>query len=136
MKDVLIKNMRKLFIIAGIVAIGMIFWVSLGYLMDLSSFRVVLWICIFSIVLFFLTGFIKNYIEHKKFKEFIKEQKNSKEVQEKLQNERIETGDKTGRAKVKATYREQNSGVDWLAANVHGAVAHRKKKRPFLPKNR
>jgi len=52
--------MRKLFILSGMVTVGLIFWTALGYLMDLSSHRIVFLICIVSIIGFFITGFLKK----------------------------------------------------------------------------
>jgi hypothetical protein len=48
----------------------------------------------------------------------------------------VEPGDKTGRAKVRAQYRDRNTGVNWTGASVHGAVPHRKPRRKFLSGNR
>ena len=128
--------MRTLFILSGLFAILMIFWAALGYLMDLSSFPLVLPLSIFSILVFLGTGFLKNRVEDRKFKEFLESKKRDKKVQEKLQNERIEPGDKTGRAGVKAYFKDRNVGVNWTGASVHGAVPQRKRRRSFLPKNR
>ncbi|MFC2098696.1 hypothetical protein ACFLSP_03015 [Bacteroidota bacterium] len=128
--------MRRLFVISGLLALGMIFWAALGYLMNLPSFPVVLWLCFTSILVFIGTGFIKNHVEHRRFQEFLEEQRRDKQVQQKLENERIAPGDKTGRAKVKTYFKERNVGVNWTGASVHGAVPHRKKGRSFLSKNR
>ena len=128
--------MRTLFNITGLIAVLMIFWAALGYLMDLSSFPLVFPLSIFSILGFLGTGFLKNRAENRKFREFLESKKGDKEVQEKLQNERIEPGDKTGRAGVKAYFKDRNVGVNWTGASVHGAVPQRKRRRSFLPKNR
>jgi len=128
--------MRTLFNITGILTIGMIFWAALGYLMDLSSFSLILPLCCASILLYFGIGFLKNYIERRKFREFIESQKQDPELQDKIKKERIATEDKTGRANTKIYYKDRNTGLNWTGASVHGAVPHRKKRRTFLPKNR
>jgi hypothetical protein len=128
--------MRTLFNITGLIAVLMIFWAALGYLMDLSSLPLVFPLSIFSILVFLGTGFLKNRAENRKFKEFLESKKGDKKVQEKLQNERIEPGDKTGRAGVKAYFKDRDVGVNWTGASVHGAVPQRKRRRSFLPKNR
>jgi hypothetical protein len=81
-------------------------------------------------------GFLKNRDENHKFREFLASKEKDGEVQEKLRNEKIEPGDKTGRSGVKTHFKERNVGVNWTGASVHGAVPHRKKRRTFLPKNR
>ena len=128
--------MKRLFGITGIIDVGLIFWAAIGYLMDLPSFRAALPLSIAGILVFLAAGILKNRAEQRKFREFIESQKRDKDVQEKLKNEAIEKGDKTGRAGVKAQYRERNTGLNWTGASVHGAVPHRKKRRSFLPKNR
>jgi hypothetical protein len=128
--------MRKVYIITGLVALGLIFWTALGYLMDLPSFRITLPLCITFIVGFFVAGFLKNREEHRKFREFLESKERDPQVQEKLKNERIDPGDKTGRAGVKTYFKERNVGVNWTGASVHGAVPHRKRRKTFLPKNR
>jgi low affinity Fe/Cu permease len=130
------NRMHTLFTITGILTIGMIFWAALGYLMDLSSFAIVLPLCGASILVFLGTGFLKNYFERRKFREFIESQKQDLEIQEKIKNEHIDKGDKTGRAKVKIYFKERNAGLNWTGASVHGAVPQRKRRRTFLPKNR
>jgi DNA-binding protein H-NS len=79
---------------------------------------------------------LKNLAEKRKFEEFLENMKRDKDLQEKLKKEKIDPGDKSGRAKIKAFYRERNSGVTWTGASVHGAVPKRNKRRDFLPKNR
>ncbi len=128
--------MRRLFVLSGLITLALIFWAALGYLMDLPSFRAVLPLCLFSIAIFFVTGFLKNREERQKFREFLASKERDKDVQEKLRNERVEPGDKTGRAGVKTYFKERNVGVNWTGASVHGAVPQRKKRRTFLPKNR
>ncbi len=128
--------MRRLFVFTGIVTVCLIFWAVLGYLMDMSSFRIVFPLCTLSIIGFFVTGFLKNREENIKFREFLESKKQDKEVQEKLKNEKIDPGDKTGRAGVKTYFKERNVGLNWTGASVHGAVPQRKKRRTFLPKNR
>ena len=127
---------RILFTSTGILTIGMIFWAALGYLMDLASFNVILPLCCASILAFMGTGFLKNYFERRKFRELIESKKQDRKLQEKIRNERIYMGDKTGRAKVKVEYRARNAGLNWTGASVHGAVPQRKKRRSFLPRNR
>jgi hypothetical protein len=128
--------MRKLFALTGLITIGLIFWTALGYLMDLSSFRLIFPLCIASILAFFITGFLKNRDENRRFREFLASKEEDKEVQKKLKNERVEPGDKTGRAGVKTYFKERNVGVNWTGASVHGAVPQRRKRKTFLPKNR
>lgn len=128
--------MKKLFAFTGIIAVGLIFWAALGYLMDLPSFPIVLPACIVLILVFLISGFLKNLEERRKFREFLESKRRDRDVQEKLKNERVEPGDKTGRVKVKSYFKERNVGVNWTGASVHGAVPHRKKRRTFLPKNR
>jgi hypothetical protein len=128
--------MKLLFRICGLLTLGLIFWAALAYLMDKPSFSYVRWLLLASILFYLIAGILKNRSEKRAFQEFLLEKQRDKKVQEKLQDERIEPGDKTGRAGVKAKYRDRNSGVDWMPANVHGAVPARKKRRSFLPKNR
>jgi hypothetical protein len=128
--------MRIIFILSGMLAIVLIFWAALGCLLDLPSFPLVLPLSIAGIVLFLLAGFLKNLDERRRFSEFLESKKRDPEVQAMLSKEKVEAGDKTGRAKVKAYFREGNAGVNWTGASVHGAVPQRKLKRIFLPKNR
>jgi hypothetical protein len=128
--------MRILFTLTGLLALGIIFWAVLGYLMDLPSFSVSFPLCIIFIGMFFLAGVLKNREERRKFREFLESRKRDNALQERLKDERIEPGDKTGRTKVKTYFRDRNVGVNWTGASVHGAVPHRKKRRTFLPKNR
>lgn len=130
------RVMKKLFAFTGILAVAGIFWASLGFLLDLPSFRVSLPLALAGILLFLGSGILKNREEQRRFREFLESQERDRDVQEKLKNEQLEAGDKTGRAKVKAQYRERNTGLNWTGASVHGAVPHRKKRRTFLPKNR
>jgi hypothetical protein len=128
--------MRSLFVFSGLIAVVMIFWSTLGYLMDMPSFRISFPLAIMSIVLFFWAGMLKKRAEKRKFEEFLERMKRDRDLQEKLKYEKIDPGDKTGRAKIKAYYKERNSGLSWTGASVHGAVPKRNKRRSFLPKNR
>lgn len=128
--------MKKLFSFTGLIVIGLIFWTVLAYLMDSPSLPVVLPVCIAGIIGFFTAGFLKNREEKKRFREYLRSLEQDQNVQEKLKNERIDPGDKTGRAGVKTYFKERNVGVNWTGASVHGAVPQRKKRRTFLPKNR
>jgi len=128
--------MKMLFRFTGLVVVGLIFWTSLGYLLDLPSFPVVLPVCMAGIFVFFTLGFLKNREEKKRFREYLSSLEQDQNVQKKLKNERIDPGDKTGRAGVKTYFREGNTGLNWTGASVHGAVPQRKKRRTFLPKNR
>jgi hypothetical protein len=96
--------MKSLFVLAGLIAVAMIFWATLGYLMDMSSFRIGFPLSIISVVLFFRAGILKNRAEKRKFEEFLESKKHNREPQEKIKDEKIDPGDKTGRAKVKAYY--------------------------------
>ena len=130
------NTMERLFGLTGILAIGLIFWAALGFLMELPSFRTALPLSVSGIIVFLLTGFLKNRAEKQKFREFLDTRKADREVQQKIQDKKTGTGHKTGRSLVKAEYRERNTGLNWTGASVHGAVPHRKKRRSFLPKNR
>ena len=121
----------------------LIFWAALGYLMDWPSFRIIRWVCLGSIGLYFLTGILKNLAERKEFQRFLEEQREDRDVQEKLQKERSVragsgggkglTGGKRG---VESAFKDKKTGIDWMPANVHGSVPARKKRRSFLSKNR
>jgi hypothetical protein len=89
-----------------------------------------------SIILFLAIGVLKNREEKRKFEEYLEELKRDRDLQEKLRSEKIDPGDKTGRAKVKAYFKDRNVGLSWTGASVHGAVPKRNKRRSFLPKNR
>jgi hypothetical protein len=128
-------KMRKVFVISGLLALALIFWAVLGYLLGLPSFRVVLPLSIAGIILFLAAGFLKNLEERRRFNEYLESQRRDPEVQEKIRNGELEPGDKSGRAKVKAEYRDRNTGVNWTGASVHGAVPQRKPRRKFLPGN-
>lgn len=128
--------MKKLFVFSGLVAVAMIFWAVLGYLMDRPSFPLVFPFAIGSVILFFLAGLLKNREEKRKFEVFLDSKKRDMDLQEKLKDERIDPGDKTGRARIKAYYKDRNIGLSWTGASVHGAVPKRNKRRNFLPKNR
>jgi hypothetical protein len=128
--------MRNLLVITGLAAVAMILWSTLGYLMDMPSFRFIFPLTIISIVLFLGIGILKNHAEKRRFEEFLEELKRDQDLQEKLKSEKIDPGDKTGRAKVKAYFKERNIGLSWTGASVHGAVPKRNKRRSFLPKNR
>ncbi len=141
MKNVLntgnpLNKMRGLLILSGLVTVAMIFWSSMAYLLGMPSFRTLLPLSILSIVLFLGVGLMKNRVEKRNFEKFLEDLKQNRDLQEKIKNEKIDSGDKTGRAKVKAYYKERNSGLTWMGANVHGAVPKRNKRRSFLPKNR
>ena len=130
------NNVRSLFIFTGLGMVAMIFWSALAYLMAMPSLRVSLLLTTISMVLFLGTGLLKNLAEKRKFEAFLEYLKRDKNLQEKLKNEKIDPWDKTGRAKIKAYYRERYSGVTWTGASVHGAVPKRNKRRDFLPRNR
>jgi len=130
------NNMRSLSVFTGLVAVAMIFWSALAYLLGTPSFRVSLPLTIISIVLFLGVGLLKNRVEKRRFEEFLEDMKRDQELQEKIKNEKIDPGDKTGRAKVKAYFKERNSGLSWTGGSVHGTVPKRNKRRSFLPKNR
>ena len=128
--------MRNLFAFTGLVTVAMIFWSTLAYLLGMPSFRISLPLTILSIVLFFGVGFLKNRAEKRKFEEYIEHLKRNPELQDKIKEEKVDPGDKTGRARVKAYYKDRNIGLSWTGASVHGAVPKRNKRRSFLPKNR
>ena len=130
------SKMRSLFAFTGLFTVAMIFWSTLAYLLGMPSFRISLPLTILGIVLFFGVGFLKNLAEKRKFEEYLEHLKRNPELQEKIKEEMIDPGDKTGRARVKAYYKERNSGLSWTGASVHGAVPKRNKRRSFLPKNR
>jgi hypothetical protein len=128
--------MKNLFALTGLIAVALIFWASLGFLMDMPSFRISFPLSIISIVLFFGAGMLKNRAEKRKFEEFLEGLKQDKVLQDKLKEKKIDPGDKTGRARIKAYYKDRNIGLSWTGASVHGAVPKRNKRRTFLPKNR
>jgi hypothetical protein len=128
--------MRGLIIFTGLLTVAMIFWSTLAYLLGMPSLRISFPLTIISIVLFFGAGMLKNRAEKIKFEEFLESKKHDRELQDKIRDEKIDPGDKTGRARVKAYYKERNSGLSWTGASVHGAVPKRNKRRSFLPKNR
>jgi len=128
--------MRSLFVFTGLLTAAMIFWSTLAYLLGMPSFRIVFPLTIISIALFFGIGLLKNRAEKRKFEEFLEHVKRDQELQEKIKDEKIDPGDKTGRAKVKAYFKERNSGLSWTGGSVHGTVPKRNKRRTFLPKNR
>jgi hypothetical protein len=130
------NEMKSLFVFTGLLSVALIFWATLGYLMDMPSFKYVLPLSIISIILFLGSVLLKNLAEKRKFEAFIESKKRDKELQEKLKNEKVDPGDKTGRAKVKTYFKERNAGLSWTGASVHGAVPKRNKRRSFLPKNR
>ena len=130
------SKMRSLFVFTGLATVAMIFWSTLAYLMGMPSFRVSLPLTIISIILFLGVGLLKNRVEKRRFEEFLEDLKRDQELQEKIKNEKIDPGDKTGRAKVKAYFKERNSGLSWTGGSVHGTVPKRNKRRTFLPKNR
>jgi hypothetical protein len=130
------NRLKRLFTITGLMAVALLFWTVLAFLMDFSSFRLSLICTLGGILLFLATGILKNRTEHRNFQKFLDSQRKDKAIQEKLKNERIGPVNKSGRAKVKAVYKERNMGLNWTGASVHGAVPHRKKRRSFLPKNR
>jgi hypothetical protein len=130
------NRLRRLFTVTGLLAVALLFWSVLAFLMDFPSFRLSLVCALGGILLFLATGILKNRTEHRQFQEFLDSQREDKAIQQKLKDERIGPGDKTGRAKVKADYKERNVGLNWTGASVHGAVPQRKKRRSFLTKNR
>ena len=130
------NKMRSLFGFTGFLTIVMIFWSVLAYMLGKPSFRVSLPLTIISIIMFLGVGLLKNRVEKRKFEEFLEDLKRDRELQEKLKYEKIDPGDKTGRAKVRAYYKERNSGLSWTGGSVHGTVPKRNKRRSFLPKNR
>ena len=130
------SKMRSLFVFTGLVTVAMIFWATLGYLLGMPSFRISFPLTIISVVLFLGIGLLKTYAERRKFEAFLEHMKRDPELQEKIKDERIDPGDKTGRAKVRAYYKERNSGLTWTGGSVHGTVPKRTKRRRFLPKNR
>jgi len=130
------SKMRSLFVFTGLLSAAMIFWSTLAYLLGMPSFRIVFPLTIISIALYFGIGLLKNRAEKRKFEEFLEHVKQDQELQEKIKDEKIDPGDKTGRAKVKAYFKERNSGLSWTGGSVHGTVPKRNKRRIFLPKNR
>ena len=141
MKNVLLtgnhyNKMKSLFAFTGLVTAAMVLWSVLGYLMDSPSFRLVLPLTLISIFLFLAVGLLKNHVEKKRFEEYLEELKRDRDLQEKLRSENIDPAGKTGRAKVKAYFKDRNVGITWTGASVHGAVPKRNKRRSFLPRNR
>jgi hypothetical protein len=126
--------MRSLFALTGLIAVAMIFWSTLGYLMDMPSLGLSVTLAIISIVLFFSMGMLKNLAEKRKFEEFLESKRRDRKLQERLKDEKIDPGDKTGRARIKAYYKERNSGLSWTGGSVHGTVPKRTRRRTFLPK--
>lgn len=131
-----LNNMKSLFVFSGLVAGAMIFWSSWVYLLGMPSFRTIFLLTMLSIVLFLGVGLLKTREEKRKFKAFLEDLKRNPELQKKIKEEKVDPGDKTGRARVKAYYKERNIGLSWTGASVHGAVPKRNKRRSFLPKNR
>ena len=130
------SSMRGLFVFIGLLTVAMILWSALAYLLGMTSIRISFPLTLTSVVLFFGVGMLKNRAEKIKFEEFLESKKHDRELQQKIKDEKIDPVDKTGRAKVKAYYKERNSGLSWTGASVHGAVPKRNKRRSFLPKNR
>jgi len=130
------NKLRSLLVFTGFVTVAMIFWSTLAYLMGMPTFRISFPLTIISIVVFLGVGILRNRAEKRKFQEYIEHLKRDQGLQEKIKDEKIDPGDKTGRAKVRAYYKERNSGLSWTGASVHGAVPKRNKRRSFLPKNR
>jgi len=128
--------MRNLLVFTGLITVTMIFWSTLAYLLGKPSFSIILPLTIISIVLFLGVGLLKNRAEKRKFEEFLEDLKRDSKLQEKIRDEKIDPGDKTGRAKVRAYYKERNSGLSWTGGSVHGTAPKRNKRRSFLPKNR
>jgi len=128
--------MRSLFVFTGLITVAMIFWSTLAYLLGKPSFSISLLLTIISMILFLGVGLLKNRAEKRKFEEFLKHMKRDQELQEKIKDEKIDPGDKTGRAKVRAYYKERNSGLSWTGGSVHGTAPKRNKRRSFLTKNR
>lgn len=131
-----LNKMRGLLILSGLLTVAMIFWSSLAYLLGKPSFSIILPLTIINIILFLGVGLLKNRAEKRKFEEFLEELKRDRQLQEKIKDEKIDPGDKTGRAKVRAYYKERNSGLSWTGGSVHGTSPKRNKRRSFLPKNR
>jgi len=130
------SKMRSLLVFTGLITVTMIFWSTLAYLLGKPSFSIILPLTIISIVLFLGVGLLKNRAEKRKFEEFLEDLKRDRKLQEKIRDEKIDPGDKTGRAKVRAYYKERNSGLTWTGGSVHGTAPKRNKRRSFLPKNR
>jgi hypothetical protein len=130
------SKMRSLLVFTGLITVAMIFWSTLAYLLGKPSFSIILPLTIISIILFLGVGLLKNRAEKGKFEEFLEDLKRDRKLQEKIKDEKIDPGDKTGRAKVRAYYKERNSGLSWTGGSVHGTAPKRNKGRSFLPKNR
>jgi len=130
------SKMRNLLLFTGLITVIMIFWSTLAYLLGKPSFSIILPLTIISIVLFLGVGLLKNRAEKRKFEEFLEDLKRDRKLQERIRDEKIDPGDKTGRAKVRAYYKERNSGLSWTGGSVHGTAPNRNKRRSFLPKNR
>ena len=130
------SKMRSLLVFTGLITAAMIFWSTLAYLLGKPSFSIILPLTIISIILFLGVGLLKNRAEKRKFEEFLEDLKQDLKLQEKIKDEKIDPGDKTGRAKVSAYYKERNSGLSWTGGSVHGTAPKRNIRRSFLPKNR
>lgn len=76
--------------------------------MESPSFWIVLPVTIVVIAGFFLTGFLKNLDEKRKFRDFLDSQERDPDVQKKLKDERIETGKNTGRPAIKTHFKDGN----------------------------
>ena len=128
--------MKALFVFTGFIALVLIFWSILARIMGVESFSYVFPLCLVSIGVFFFTGFLKNKAEKKNFEDYLRQQRENKQVQRKMENGEIDPGDTHGRAKVKASYRPRKTGLNWTGASVHGAVPKRKDRKEFLSGNR
>ena len=128
--------MKALFVFTGFIALVLIFWSILARIMGIESFSYIFPLCLVSIGVFFITGFLKNMVEKKRFEDFLRQQRENKDVQRKIENREIDPGDKYGRAKVKATYRPRKAGLNWTGGSVHGAVPKRTDRKEFLSGNR
>ena len=103
------NKMRSLLVFTGFVTVAMIFWSTLAYLMGMPTFRISFPLTIISIVVFLGVGILRNRAEKRKFQEYIEHLKRDQGLQDKIREEKIDPGDKTGRAKIKAYYKERNS---------------------------
>lgn len=126
------NRIRTIFRISGILALGMIFWAALGFLLDSPSLAYTRWLCPGSILLYLLAGFLKYREEKRRFREFLEAARSDPEVQDRMRKEKITPGGGSGAEGTGYAFKRRKSGIDWMPANIHGSVPARKTRRSFL----
>jgi hypothetical protein len=101
-----------------------------GYMMDLGFTRYAIPVNIAVFVMLLASALYNNYLENKKFRQFLLKAKQDQVLQNETSRPSAEKP--TMRPGEYTHYKTRKTGLSWTAGTVHGAVPKRGEKRTFL----